>query len=284
MATVLCPRCGMQAGGGKGFWGWSKPFCTSCGWNVALAKEEKRSELKQLPVSLLLFVAFFGAIAYFSKREFSLFLMLFLLVVMAISAVGSWKKLRLLDASHLATASLSAAKAVEERANREREATYQRLQALPKPRPVRLKPVPRIISIAFPVSWILIAYFGFLIVRNGLVSPSMFADLVPLLIVGGIWSVIAVVVIRRARKDRRLLAEGNLAMATITSQCLTGGKHQRSKVEYEFKDAAGLRVHGEATDESFTLYEEMETPIFYNPANPTENVPLVSASCELKQF
>ena len=173
---------------------------------------------------------------------------------------------------------------VEERGKQKREATYRHLQVLLKPRLVLLKPMPRVISIAFPLSWILVAYIAFLIFRNGFVSPSLLGVLTALLIVGGIWSAIAVVVIRRARKDRRLLAEGNMAMATITSQWLTGGKHQRSKIEYEFKDAGGLRVHGEATDESFTLYEEMETPVFYNPANTTESVPLVCASCELKQF
>ena len=81
MSAILCPRCGTEAAGGKGFWGLSKPFCTSCGWNVALAKEEKRSELKQLPMSLLLIAGFFGAIAYFSKQELSLFPLLFFLVV-----------------------------------------------------------------------------------------------------------------------------------------------------------------------------------------------------------
>ena len=73
-------------------------------------------------------------------------------------------------------------------------------------------------------------------------------------------------------------------MATVTHQTLTGGRHPSSKITYEFKDRAGVQFHCETTEDSRTLYEEMETPIFYNPANPTENVPLVSASCELKQF
>lgn len=286
MSSILCPRCGMQAIGGKGFWGWSKPFCTACGWNVGLAKERKRTQLRQLALGVLIFAVLFGFDAYFTKDKFELVPFGFFLSIIGIIAITSWKQLRILECANPSTAfatPISSGAAALERTKQGREAIYQNLRALPRPRPVRLKGVPRVISIAFPLSWILIAYFGFKIFRNGLASPGLLPDLAPLLIILGIWSALSIVVMRRARKDRRLLEEGDFAIATVIHQELTGGRHPRSRITYEFKDAAGQRVHCETNDDSRTLYEEMETPVFYNSANTSESVPLACASCELKQ-
>lgn len=272
--------------GGNGFWGTSKPYCSFCGWNLALTKERLRNQLKQVPWALLLFAAFFGAIAYFSKEEFALFPFLFLSVVLIASAITTWRQLRLLEASHPAMAfakPLTSVTAAKQKAEQDREVAYQHLRELPRPRQARFKTVPRIVAIAFPISMVFAAYFVFQIFRDGLPPSSSLTELGPLLIFAGICSTIAVIIIRSARRDRKLLAEGVLAIATVTHQELSGGKHQRSRINYEFKDATGRRVESETTDHTCTLYEEMDTPVFYNPANSSENVPLVCASCELKQ-
>jgi hypothetical protein len=128
-------------------------------------------------------------------------------------------------------------------------------------------------------------YFGFQIARDGLAASSPLAALThlgPLLFFASIWSAVAVATIRDARRDRRLLAEGDLAIGIITRQELSGGKHRRSTIRYEFKDTAGRLVQGEGTDQSRELYEDMTLPVFYNPANPRENVALATASCELE--
>ncbi len=276
----------MKALGGKGFWGLSKPYCSFCHWNVALAREGKRRQLKQLLLSPLIFAAFFGAVAYFAKEEFALFPFLFICIFVLVTAIASRKELRVLETSHSAATSappLTSLAAAQEKAKLDREAAFEHLRALQRPRHVRLKSVPMVISFAFPASLVLFAYFGFVILRNGGVSSGMLRDLVPLLIIVGIWSVLSVVVMRRAWKDRRLLQNGDLAIATVTNQELTGGRHPRSRITYEFKDASGLKIHSEKNDDSRTLYEEMETPVFYNPGNTADSVPLVCASCELKK-
>jgi len=286
MAAILCPKCEMETTGGKGFWGWSKPHCSFCGWNVALAKKEEQSKLRQLPRAFGLFAVFFAAVAYFSKEGFAFFPFLFLSAILLISAASSWKKLRLLEASHPDSAfatRLSSEMGAKERAKQDGEASYERLRAIPRPRQVQPKRVPRAISIAFPLSGILFAWIGFEILRNGIASSSALSNLVPLLFVGLIWSVISISIIRKVRKDRRLLGEGELAIATVTYQELSGGKQRNSRIKYEFKDAAGRLVQSEATDESHTLYEDMQTPVFYNPTDTSENVPLSCASCELRQ-
>jgi hypothetical protein len=282
MKKIFCPKCGMEAIGGSGFWGTSKPYCSLCGWNVSLAKEIERKALKQLPWSFLLFGVFFAAVAYFSKTEFALFPFAFLSVCIVASAIASWKKLRLLEVSHPTTAyeaPLPAVSAAETRTQTDRAAVFEHLRNLTTPRQVRFKPVPRIISIAFPVSVVGGVYWAFVLARTGI---AMSSDLLVLLGAATVWSAIAITSIRRAIRDRKLLAEGNLAIGVVTRQYLTGGKHQQSEIQYEFKDAAGRRHVRSATDDSRTLYEEMETPIFYSPARPEVSVPLATASCDLK--
>ena len=107
-------------------------------------------------------------------------------------------------------------------------------------------------------------------------------DLGSLLLFALIWSVIGITTIRSARRDRKLLAEGEIAIAIVTHQALSGGRHQQSKIRYEFKDAAGRLVKGGGTDESWKLYEDMEVPVFYDPENPEKNVTLCAATCELE--
>ena len=282
MKKLMCPKCGMEAMGGFGFWGTSKPYCSFCGWNVSLAKEIERKALKQLPWIFLLFGMFFAAVAYLSKTEFALFPFLFLSIFIGASAIASWKKLKLLEASHPTTAyeaPLPGVSAAESRTQTDRAAAFEHLRNLATPRQVRFKPVPRVISITFPISVAAGVYWAFLLARAGIAISS---DLFVLLGAAIVWSAIAITSIRRAIRDRKLLAEGSLAIGVVTRQYVTGGKHRRSEIQYEFKDAAGRTYGRSATDDSRTLYEEMETPVFYSPANPEVSVPLATASCELK--
>ena len=290
MENLSCPRCGTPTLGGDGFWSTSKPYCSYCGWNVERAKELERTSLRQLSWSLPLIAAFFGAIAYFSKQAFALFPVLFLCAFAIVRAVASWNRLGLLNESHPAaeyTVGLASRTTAAEQIKHNRGSASQVLLTLTKPRRVRLKPVPLAICVAFPISWIFILYFAFQIVRNALAasnSGDAISDIGWLLFFASIWSIVGIMTIRSARRDRRLLAEGNVAIAVINHQQLTGGKHRRSEIHYEFNDSSGRRSFGKATDESRELYEEMETPVFYNPANPDENVPLTCASCDLKLF
>ena len=229
--------------------------------------------------------AFFGPVAYFTKQEFALVPFLFLSILVVGGAISSRAKLKRME-SHPSEAyaiPLSTLTEAKEQCLSDRNHDFHNLRALARPRPVRFKPVPCVISVAYPISLIFLLYVGLQIKEHGLGSNS-FADLAPLVIAVVIWSGIAVYTIRRARRDRRLLSEGELAVATVMHQELSGGKHRVSRINYEFRDAAGKRVQGKATDDSRSLYEEMQAPVFYDPAKPEESVPLVAASCELKPF
>lgn len=275
----------MEAICGSGFWGTSKPYCSFCGWNLQLAKEIERSSLKQLPWALLFFASFLAFVGYLSKSGFALFPFLLLCVFLVGGAIGSWRKLRLLEVSHPTAVyanALPSVMAAQAGIQQNPANPYQYLWTISKPRRVRLKLVARVITIAFPISWIFIVYFGYQIVRDQLAVSGLLGDLGPLLLFALIWSVIGITTIRSARRDRKLLAEGNLAMAIVTHQELSGGKGRQSKIRYEFKDAAGRVVEGGGTDESGELYEDMQMPVFYNPERPGRNVALCAATCEIR--
>ncbi len=278
----------MEVIGGSGFWGTSKPYCSFCGWNLQLAKEIERKSLRQLPWTLLLFASFFAFVGYLSKSGFALFPFLFLSVFLVGGAIASWRKLRLLEASHPTAVyanALPSVMAAKESIKQARANPHQYLWSLAKPRRIRVKPVARVITIAFPISWIFIIYFGFLLVRDEIAASSPTAalrDLGPLLLFALIWSVIGITTIRSNRRDRKLLAEGDLAIAIVTHQELSGGKNRQSKIRYEFRDATGRLVEGEGIDESWEVYEDMEILVFYDPEDPGRNVAICAASCELR--
>lgn len=274
MGDVICPKCGNEAIGGSGSWSTSKPYCSFCGWNVDRAKETQLKLLKDMPWTLFLFAAFFAVAGFLSKSTFVLIPFLFLSTFVVGHAFVSWRKLRLLEPFPSTVAYTSAAT----RVLAARETLY--LQSLRKPRRVRLKPVPRIISIAFPLTAVLIAIFGYAAVRRS----NRLRDLVPFLFFPFIFAVIGLMTIKAARRDRRLLREGEFAIGTIISQQIDGGgKNRRSAIRYQYKTGAGLLVEGKATDDTWSLYEDMEIVVFYDPEHPSESVPLVCASCKLEQ-
>jgi hypothetical protein len=278
----------MEVIGGSGFWGTSKPYCSFCGWNLQLAIEIERASLRQFPRNLLLFAGFFAFVGYLSKSGFAFFPFLFLSVFVVGGAIVSWRKLKLLEVSHPAAAyanTFPLVMAAKENIKKTPVNTHLYLPALSKPRMVRFKPVARVITIAFPISWIFILYFGYQIVRDEIAVSGPLAtlrDLGPLLLFALILSVIGITTIRSARRDRKLLAEGDLATAVVIHQETWRGKHRHSQIRYEFRDSSGRLAQGKGTDESWGLYEDMEAPIFYDPTNPSENVALCAATCELR--
>jgi hypothetical protein len=236
---------------------------------------------------LLFFAAFFGFFGYLYKSEVVVFPFLFLSVFVVGGAIASWRRLKLLEASHPAVyPNTPTSEITGKKALKQVPIGAHLLWGLSKPRRVRLKPFARIMTVAFPISWIIIAFFGYMIAADQIEESHPFpalGNLVPLLLIALIWSFVAITTIRRARKDRKLLAEGDLAIAVVTRQKLNGGKHRTSEIRYEFKDKAGKLVEGKGIDDSWELYEDMEVPVFYDPDNSGRNVAICSALCEIRE-
>jgi hypothetical protein len=202
-------------------------------------------------------------------------------------AIASWRNWKLLEASHRTTVytnPLTSVMAAEQSIKQVPANTHPYLWALSKPRRVRLKPVSRVITIAFPISWIFIASFGYQIVKDRIAVSDPLAtlgDLGPLLRFALIWSVIGITAIESAQRDRKPWAEGDLAVAGVARQETSGGKQRQSQIRYEFRDSAGRLVQGKGTDESWERYDDTEAPVFYN-RNPAGNVASCAASCKLR--
>ena len=67
----------------------------------------------------------------------------------------------------------------------------------------------------------------------------------------------------------------------VCGQSFAGGESRNSRITYEFKDAAGRTFSGKCTDRTRKLFEEMQTPVFYDPTNPARSIALVGATYDM---
>jgi len=286
MARVLCPECGTRAAGADAFWGHEKPYCSLCGWNIPAAIDSQRALLRQFQIALYLVGAFFALLAIFARDRSTLIAFLFLSAVLLVACLLTRKKLQTLTRRQTATASSPASVvAAKEKTLRERTAALERVRSMPRPRRVRLKIVPRIISVLFPLSWVFILFFGFQFFGSNGQNTGAFPDnglLLFAVLVPAAWTALCVWILGRARRDRRLLTDGEVSRATISSQWMAGSRHPVSKIAYSFHDAAGRPVQSEVTDTSRSLYEQMEVWAFYDPLNSARHVLAPCAYCELQ--
>ena len=86
------------------------------------------------------------------------------------------------------------------------------------------------------------------------------------------------------RRQRRLITGGELAMARITRQTTrsagsarNGGRSSRQYIYYEFQDYFGRKVSRREMDFTRSLYEGMEVPVFYDPQNTENSLPICAS-------
>jgi hypothetical protein len=161
--------------------------------------------------------------------------------------------------------------------------SYERLRILRRPRTIRMKTLNRIFVVAYVAAFLGIGAAILAIVRNGVDQASFRAlpNLTTFAMFGVIWSIMAITMFRSVLRDRSLLSDGEIAIATVTSQSFAGGESRNSRITYQFNDAAGRTFSGKCTDHTRKVFEEMRTPIFYDPADPAKNVALVGATYDL---
>jgi uncharacterized protein (DUF983 family) len=290
VSEILCPKCGSVALGGRTTWRDSKPYCSVCGWNLERAKEKERSNLKQLPIALLTIGFVLGMMAYSSASGGGTRVLVpIFAVILAIAAYTSWKNLKTLKQSQQyvkATPDMNLSQPPSANAVKNR-IVYDRLLILNKPRRTKLKTSSLVVCTIFVIIIVTVLYFLAVTVRftfpkTG--AANTFANVSSLLLFGLIASAITGTTVRAVFRDRRLLAHGDIAIAVITSQNMEGGKSKNSYIRYEFKDMAGRMWTGKGNDASRELYEDMQTPVFYNPERPSENVTLVNATLTFVDF
>ena len=266
---IFCPKCGAVAPRASRFWGYSKPYCSACGWNAELARSAERRNLEQFPIVVLFVGLVLGTIGYFSAAYPKAFILLDVAVV-AYTFFHARSRLRALESSQPdAAPSYDPPTAVTQgqaqRAETDRNRIIcDRILALGKPRRTKLNMPFRAI---FVVTILVVIY-------SLAIGPSS------LLVFALILGAIGVLALRAILRDRKLLQNGDVAIAVITSQ-MERGRDRDSYICYQFEDPAGGLVTGDCRDGTRKFCKDMQTVVLFNPEAPSENVTLANATVTL---
>jgi uncharacterized protein (DUF983 family) len=291
MSGIQCPRCGREAAGGGRFWRDAKPYCPACGWNIDRANTLGGKNQKILAVYfvgiavVLCLVGVFAATSAAGSRNPHLGRFVAFAIVLTVLAVISWHRSKSQKSAQMPGTTTTASPSFNtfNAPSNPVHASYERLQMLRRPRSIRLKTSMRIFVAVYLIVLASATYSIFIVAQRGGAKPGFTAlpNLIPLVMFGLIWSIVAATMFRSILRDRSLLTDGEIAIGTVTSQSYAGGENRESRIVYEFKDAAGRTISGKCADRTRKLFEEMQTPVFYDPTNPTKNVALAGATYDL---
>ena len=286
MTPIQCPRCGGEAAGSRGVWSNKKPYCPACGWNVDRANTLGGKNQKLLAVffvAIVLSVVGLGFAPGGASRKHPGNVIAFVLLVAVMAAV-SWHRSRAQNPTQSAPAvSLPVSKASTATSS-QAAASHERLMMLRRPRTIRMKTSVRIFTAVYVIVLASVGYAIILVAQKGVPkagSNSVLPNALPLAMFALIWSIVAFTMFRSIARDRSLLMDGEIAVGTVTSQSYAGGENRESRIVYEFKDAAGRTISGKCADRTRKLFEEMQTPIFYDATNPAKNVALAGATYDV---
>jgi hypothetical protein len=155
------------------------------------------------------------------------------------------------------------------------------LAELPRPRPVRISRRGKIIATV--VSAALLASLG--IYAAGLSATSRVADgnagrpqfsVYPLSI--AFVAVVAFVMLNALARQKRLLADGEMATAQVTKRWMA---RNGPNIRYEFNTPLGEHFSRGAADGSRQLSVGMIVPIFYDPQKPKKQLALCASFYEV---
>lgn len=283
MRTIPCPRCGWPVRLRR-FLSVSKPFCARCGWNLARAEVAlagKSTALILVPIG----IAVVGLLAAFTAaRVPSPLVFLFPLIFGSVVLFPVW--------SYVATRKAIAAAKLSSHpdlalAQPPLDPALQQLQALPRPRPVRFRFRGNLVVVALVMAIFFISGgFAFVLsgARGGHLPKSfeIFPILFPLLFATLIFGILILSPFYSEKANRPLLRDGELAFARVIAQrTIPQGKASYSQITYEFKANSGQVLQSSAKDLSFSVFEDMTIPVFYDPTNPSKNIPLCSTYLQI---
>jgi hypothetical protein len=155
------------------------------------------------------------------------------------------------------------------------------LAELPRPRPVRMSRRGKIIATV--VSAALLASVGIYAAgpaatskgaggNSGLAQFSMYALSIAFVVV------VALVMLNALARQKRLLAEGEIATAQVTKRWMA---RNGPNIRYEFTTPIGEYFTRGAADGSRQLSVGMNVPIFYDPESPKKQLALCASFYEV---
>jgi uncharacterized protein (DUF983 family) len=268
MRTITCPRCGATVSA-RPFY---KPFCARCGWNLERAQislDGSSSASKFVPF-VILGIAILVAFGIATSHAPAMFFVP--LIFGGIILIPWWASVSMRKAIGIAKESVNPSLALSQPPV---DMALQRLQVLPRPRKVQIRFAKGLAIMLVAVG--LLAFTGFYVAahsaarvpnhRGGTTVTS------PFLIMAVFFVILVLVPFFRDKKAMPLLRDGELALGRVTfQQNVSQGKSSYSRIGYEFKTNSGQLIQDQAKDLTFSLYEDMTIPVFYDPQNPSKNV------------
>jgi hypothetical protein len=266
-----------------------KAYCPQCGWNRGEAEKQTRLFLRLLPALVILFDAPLIIWIFVGHAEIPILgglglvatipAILVVLVVRRKIRIGMFNALSVQAAvarplQNVTTLSGDVTGPYDEMG--------RALAELPRPRPVRMsrrgKIIATVVSAALLASLGIYAAAGVAVQRaTGAQSagPSQFPAYA---VSTGFIVVYMVVMLKMVGKQKRLLSEGEMAMAQVTKRWVT---RKGPRILYEFTAPSGEHFSRGAADSSLWLSVGMKVPIFYDPQRPKKQLALCASFYEV---
>jgi hypothetical protein len=273
MRAITCPRCGTAIERLRPFGSQNKPFCARCGWNLEraeLAVSGKSNAATLVPISIAI-AAIVGVLA--ATQAKSPFVFLIPLVFGSVVLIPLWSSVSMRKA--VAAAKLTANPSLV-MSQPPLDPVLQQLQVMPRPRRVRFR-VPGALATVLVLTVVL--GIGGLWIATSLKANRSTGNVrvrsnpTGILVVPIVFVVLLVVPYFRDKRNVPLMRDGELALGRITyQQNMSQGKSSYSRIGYEFKTSSGQLIQDQAKDLTYTVYEDMIIPVFYDPTSPAKNV------------
>ena len=275
MSSITCPRCGSPVPLRRFFSMTNKPFCPRCGWN--LDRAEAALAGKATAMKLVAFaIAGLGIFAAFAAGRTNLPILFFLPVLFgAVILLPIWGYYFTRRA--IAAAKLSVNPDLA-RSEPPLDPALQQLQSLSRPRRVRFRFGGNLVVVAGAFALTVLMGFALIFLtaarlpRNVPHPASTFPIFLPALFILLVFPAVIVIPILRDKRNLPLLRDGELAFARVTSQqTVQQGKASYSSISYEFKTNSGQPIQSSAKDLTYSVFEDMTIPVFYDPLDPSKN-------------
>jgi hypothetical protein len=272
MRAITCPRCGTPIERPRlGYQ--NKPFCARCGWNLEraeLAVSGKNYATKLVPIGIAT-AAFIGVLA--ATQAENPFLFLIPLAFGSVVLIPLWSSISMRKAVAAAKLTANPSLALTQPPL---DPLLQQLQVMPRPRRVRFR-VPGALSTVLVLTVVL--GIGGLWLATSLKTNRSTGNVrvrsnpTGIFVVPIVFVVLLVVPYFRDKRNLPLMRDGELALGKVTYQeNMSQGKSSYSRIGYEFKTSSGQLIRDQAKDLTFSVFEDMVIPVFYDAMNPARNV------------
>jgi len=268
MAKISCPACHIQATKVSLTNGY-KYYCPYCGWNVEVARTALRSTIRKSYWMLGLAAAISLLALIGNRASWGIAAA----VALAFGGLPAfWISRARHDLGRLGNVRKPAGAEAMPPASPTESQSWSLLTSLPRPRRLKLSWRGRAYALIALVGGPIALYWMTMDIREGLrLGGSDHSGAWSLAVAGAVVCFYMLRFVHARLRERRLLAEGATATGYVISQ--ETNRYSQS-IAYRFQDAGGRTFTARCADPSRSLYEGMTTPVFYDPNQPTQSIPL----------